>query len=166
MAEGAGIPERNGQLGPRDPTPDVTAAGEQLVEQRRSVNDPTSAGSIHHVTYTITDSQAVNVAHGSPDTQQTATITITGGQEQQILVVADYLEQAAPQLGLPTEEAARIPRLVEELRAAAQEPAADRGTVRQLIDTARQLGIAAGGVPLGAGLLALIDQAAKALGLS
>lgn len=155
-----------GSWGHGIPCPTITAAGEQLVEQGRSVNDPTSAGSIHHVTYTITDSQAINIAHGSPHTQQTATITITDEQQQQILAVADYLEQAAPQLGLPTQEAARIPRLVDELRTAAQEPAADRGRLRQLIDTARQLGIAAGGVPLGAGLLALIDQTAKALGLS
>jgi len=114
---------------------------------------------------TVTGSTGINDASNSPGATQTVTVTLTGEMRRQILTVADYLDQTAAQLGAPAEELARVPQLVAELRIAAGGPAADRGKLRQLLNTARQLAIGAAGAPLGAGLEALIHQAARALGL-
>jgi hypothetical protein len=144
--------------------PRIEAKGERLVENDRSASeDRTAAGGTN---ITVTGSTGVSVATNSPGATQTVTVALTGEMRRQILTVADYLDQTAAQLGAPAEELARVPELIAELRIVAGGPAADRGKLRQLLDTARQLAIGAAGAPLGAGLEALVHQAARALGLS
>jgi hypothetical protein len=62
-------------------------------------------------------------------------------------------------------DAQRIPSLVTDLRAIAQQPAVEKGRLQRLLGSARELAVATAAVPLGAGLLALIEQAMHALGL-
>lgn len=144
--------------------PKITPKGEDLVESDRSTsNEKESAGD---TTITITGSTGVNVASKSPNANQASAVAITAEGQRQIHMLADYLEQVAGQLALGEEDTARIPELAAELRAIAQEVTPDRGRLRRLLDSARELAIAAAGVPLGAGLQALVHQVAQALGLS
>ena len=52
-----------------------------------------------------------------------------------------------------------------DLRGAAAEPPPDPSRIRKILDTVRQIGIGTAGVPAGAGLLDLVENAAHALGL-
>ncbi|MGH3321847.1 MAG: hypothetical protein ACRDN9_17070 [Streptosporangiaceae bacterium] len=149
--------------------PTITAAGERLVEQHGSVNEPDTPGSIQNVTYNVTDSHGVNVAHASPGAQQTATVTITSDQRRRVTDVADYLDylRHAP-ADLPGELVDRdadLADLAVRLRTEARKAVAHRGTLGRLLDSARELALLAASVPFGAGLLALVDQARKAIGL-
>jgi len=144
--------------------PVITPKGERLVENGRSTSEDREVAG--DTTITITNSTGVNVANRSAGVTQAVAVTITEERQRQIRNVADYLEQTAAQLGASTEDVVDVPRLVAELRAMALEPAADRGRLQRLLDTVRQLAIGAASGPLGAGLEALVHQAAHALGLS
>jgi len=140
----------------------ITLKGEGLVETDRSTSDDREPAG--DTTITITNSPGTNVADRSPGARQVSFVMTEEGRRQ-IRVVADYLEQVAEQLALPEQEAERLPELVASLRAIAEEPAPDRGKLMRLLDSARELAIGAASVPLGAGLQAIIHQAAHALGI-
>lgn len=142
----------------------ITPKGEELVEGDRSTRDDDrkSAGD---TTITVTNSPGTNIANRSPGARQLNVAAMTEEGQRRIYVAADYLEQFAEQLALPERDAKRLPELVASLRAIAQEPAPDRGKLKRLLESARELAIAAGSIPLGAGLQALIHQAAHALGI-
>ena len=113
----------------------------------------------------VTNSSGVTIASNSPGTSQIVVAMVTDDVQQHLLNLANYLEQTAEQLGLTAERAVLVPGLISELRAVANEPTADRSKLARLLETMRLLAVGAASVPLGAGLEALISQAAHALGL-
>jgi hypothetical protein len=113
----------------------------------------------------VTNSSGITIASNSPGSSQSAVAMLTDAVQQHLLNLANYLEQTAEQLGLTAERAVLVPDLINELRAVANEPAADRSKLARLLETMRLLAVGAASVPLGAGLEALISQAAHALGL-
>jgi hypothetical protein len=142
----------------------VTGKGEHTVENSRSTRDDPPAQPAS-TSITITGSRNVNVAAGSPGTSQAITATVTGETRQLLIDLADYLQQHAAQLAVPVDGPRRTAQIVVDLRSAAAEPAPDPGRIRKVLDTVRQIGIGAAGVPAGAGLLDLVEKAAHALGL-
>ncbi len=141
----------------------ITLKGEGIVESDRSTSDDReSAGD---TAITITDSPGAIVANRSAGAHQASFVTMTEEAQRQIRVVADYLEQVGRQLALPEQDAERLPELASNLREIALEPAPDRGKLKRLLESARELAVAAASIPLGAGLQAIIDQALRLLGL-
>jgi hypothetical protein len=138
--------------------------GEHTVETGRSMHDDSpvqpAATSI-----TITGSRNVNVAAHSPGASQAITGTVNEEAQQLLADLADYLQQCAAQLAGASDVPRRTAQIVVDLRGAAAEPTPDPGRVRRILDTVRQIGIGAAGVPAGAGLLDLVEKAAHALGL-
>lgn len=132
------------------------------IEKARSV---ASYSPVDSMSITITNSSGFTIASNSPGTSHIAVAIVTDGVQRHLLNLANYLEETAEQLGLTAERAAIVPGLINELRAVANEPAADRSKLARLLETLRPLALGAASVPLGAGLEALISQAAHALGL-
>ena len=114
---------------------------------------------------TVISSSGVSIVSHSSGVAPAAVVTVTGDARQHLLNLADYLDQAGTQLGVAADGAVAVPGLVSELRAAASEPVGDRRKLARLLDTARHLAVGAASLPLGAGLQALIHQAAHALGI-
>lgn len=142
----------------------VTGKGEHTVENNRSTRDEPPAQPAA-TSITITGSRNVNVAASSPGASQVITDTVTEETRQLLTDLADYLQQHATQLVVPADSPRRTAQIVVDLRSAAAEPVPDRGRIRKVLDTVRQIGIGAASVPAGAGLLDLVEKAAHALGL-
>jgi len=142
----------------------IMEKGEHAVETGRSTRNDSpvqpAATSI-----TITGSRNVNVAAHSPGASQAITGTVNEEAQQILADLANYLQQYAAQLAVAFDVPRRTAQIVVDLRGAAAEPAPDPGRVRKILDTVRQIGIGAAGVPAGAGLLDLVEKAAHALGL-
>lgn len=147
------------------PRPEITPAGEQLVERGRSVNDPTTPGSVSIVnTFTNSPGAVAATQHQSPDANQTVTMALQARQE--IAQLADYLEQAAPRMQLPPERAAAVAGLVTELRThSSGEKPVVRRRMLAVLDAVRQIGFAGAGSAFGSVLPQLVDHLVHTLSL-
>lgn len=142
----------------------ITEKGEHTVETSRSTLDEPLARPAA-TSITITGSQNINVAAHSPCTSQAITGAVSEETRQLLTDLADYLQVHGAQLVVSGDSPHWTAQIVADLRDAAAEPAPDPGRVKKALDAARQIGIAAAGVPAGAGLLDLIQRIAHALGL-
>ena len=147
-----------------DATLAITEKGEHTVEANRSTRDDLPAQPAA-TSVTITGSRNVNVAAHSPGASQAITDAVTEETRQRLTDLADYLQRHAAQLPVFVDGPRRAAQVVVDLRAVAAEPAPDPSKVWKILDTVRQIGIAAAGVPVGAGLLDLVEKAVHALGL-
>lgn len=142
----------------------ITEKGEHMVETNRSTRDDPPAEPAA-TSVTITGSHNVNVAAHSPGASQAITGTVTEETRQRLAELADYLQQHAAQLAVSADGPSRTAEVVVDLRGVAAESAPDPSRVRKILDNARQIGIGAASVPLGTGLLDLVEKTAHALGL-
>jgi hypothetical protein len=149
------------------PRPAITPLGQSVAESGRSVNEEASstvaADAPGAVNITISDSSNVNLAASSPGATQS--MTVTADNRNQIVVVADALEQSLPLLGLNEGAASEAKVVVRDLRQMSAEPEPDRGRIKQLLDRASSVAIAGTGSAIGAGIAALAQQALTGLGL-
>lgn len=143
--------------------PTVTAEGRTCVERYGSSvtawQDRTAAAT---TSYTITGNQAVNFAANSPGATQT--VTMDAHNRQQLLQVADALEQMLPALRLSDADANEAREVVSDLRDAVQ-AGADAGRLGRALETVKRLAVSGSGKAAGAALVLLVNEGGQALGL-
>ncbi|TNM69149.1 hypothetical protein FHN55_05030 [Streptomyces sp. NP160] len=157
-----------GSWGGGIPRPSITAAGEDVVESKRSVNDvsPSLPGddvpSPSTVTnYNITGGN-INIADHSPGAQQS--ISISTETRQQVLGVAQALDDARGILGLDSAQTQVAAQVSADLRAEASAPQPDRGRLRELLAKVSEVAVSGTGTAIGSAVVALAEQAIAAIG--
>lgn len=126
-----------------------------------AISSPASAPSSVTNT-TIANSPGAQWMSGSPGAQQTATVTISEGNRQQLLQIADQIAEQIK--GLPVGVVPAATAGVEELRQVAKDNQADKGRVKALLANFALSVTTAAGTDAGQKILGLIGQAAQSLG--
>lgn len=146
--------------------PSITTSGEMVSERfggnliAWQASAAAGAGAIN-----ISGSTSVNVAANSPWAHQSASTVTAEERRQQIITVADALEQMTPLLSLSPTDDVRAGEVVAGLREIAQTPGASDGRLGDLMQTVRGFGLSAASGAAGTALVALVETAGHTLGL-
>jgi hypothetical protein len=145
--------------------PMITTKGQKAVESERSVNAEAQQPAPYSVTTVNVTGSGNNVAAHSSNVSQTTTVQMTEDNSQQLLGLAEALQQLTGLLGLPEERSREAALLVESLRETAELDAAPGGDVRTLIDQVKEVAISGTGTAIGQTLVAAANSVLQALGL-
>lgn len=142
--------------------PQVSHEGKICVERyNSSVTSWQDRGSGASTSFTFTGNNGLNFASNSQGASQT--ITMTTDARQQVLRVADALEEALPVLGLSEQDTDSAHQVSQELRNAISDQ--DKGRLARALDSAKSLAVSGTGKATGAGIALLVNEAARAVGL-
>jgi hypothetical protein len=143
--------------------PTVTPEGRTCVERYgSSVAAWEGRSASASTSYTFTGNQGLNFAANSPGAVQT--VTMNTDNREQVLHVADALEQMTPALGLSDADTEAVRLVTEDLRDAAHGEA-DTGRLGRAFEKAKALAMKGSGQAAGAALVLLVNEAGAALGL-
>lgn len=163
-----GLIRGQGSWGGGIPRPSLTAAGEDVVESKRSVNDvsPNLPGDDVPSPSTVTTYHIIggtnNIANNSPGAQQS--ISISTDTRQQIVGVAQALDDALGILRLDPTQTQVARDVSGRLRAEASAPQPDRGRLRRLLAKVSEVAVSGTGTAIGSAVVALAEQAIAAIG--
>ncbi len=119
-------------------------------------------GRVEGTSYNFTGNTGLNFAHNSPGAQQS--VTMTTDARQQVLKIADALEQALPVLGLSLEDDSRTRQTVQELREVVETPE-DVGRLWKTLDQGKRLAVAGSGQAVGAAIALMVEDFLRNFGL-
>lgn len=126
--------------------------GGDLVAWEAAQHVPTGA-----TTFNIYDSTGVAVTSNSPGSTQT--VHTMSNRSEQVLNLANALEQATPVLGLSPEDVDRAAGLVRDLRASAEVADTEPERAKGFIEAVKRIAVSGTGSALGTGIVALATQA-------
>lgn len=164
-----------GSMGAAGPLrPSITSQGEDLVEAGHTASEssPSSpavdaplAVAAHPIASTVVHVTGSNnvIQAGSPGATQSA--SVTQEHRQQVLAVADVLEQALPGLLLNGDQQREVEATVVELRAAAQQSTPEVGRIRASLSRAGDAALMSTATGLGTMISGYIQQALDGLPL-